>query len=107
MLLHDAVAYSQTQTGAFVFALLGLCLGSEEWIVDAMQMLALDSCPGVLDADQHATCAAEGGDAKGRAGCAVHGVFRVQNQIEDDLLELAAIAVNEWELRIEVGFHAN
>ena len=38
---------------------------------------------------------------------AEHGVLRVQHQVEDDLLQLAVVAVNARKLRIEVGLDAN
>ena len=53
--LHDAIADCQTEAGAFVLALLRLGLGGEKGIVDAVEMLALDSAAGVLDAYEYAT----------------------------------------------------
>ncbi len=40
-------------------------------------------------------------------GRAEHGVLRVQQQVEEDLLQLAAVAVDARELRIEIGLDAN
>ncbi len=47
------------------------------------------------------------GDAKRGVRRAEHRVLRVQHQVENDLLQLAAIAVNARQVRIEVGLDAN
>ena len=62
MLLHDAVADGEAEAGALVLALLRFALGGEEGIVDAVEVLSLDACAGVLNTDEHAACAVEGGD---------------------------------------------
>ncbi len=104
VLLHDAVADGEAKAGAFVLALLGFALGGEEGIVDAVEVLLLDAAAGVLNADDDATCAVEGGDLEGCVGGAEHRVLRVQHEVEDDLLELALVAVNAGEVWVEVGF---
>ena len=52
--------------------------------------------------------AVAGGDAGvSRSRVSVHGVLGVEHEVEDDLLELALVAVNARKVRVEVGFDAD
>src|SRR6202521_4464055 len=48
--LHDAVGDSNSKPGAAILAIRGRCLGSEKWIVDALNMFLRDARAGVRDA---------------------------------------------------------
>ncbi len=49
----------------------------------------------------------EGADAEGGVGDAVHGVLGVEQQVEDDLLQLALVALDGCERGGEVRFDAD
>src|ERR1700733_6804844 len=105
--LHDAVADGEAEPGAFVLSFLGLGLGGEKGIVDAVEVLLLDAITGVLNADHDATCAVEGCYLERCIGGSKHCVFCVQHEVQDHLLQLALVAVDAGEVWVEVGFDSN
>src|SRR5208283_5273962 len=97
--LNDAVADGEAQAGAALVS--GQSLGGKEGIVDALEMLGSDAGAGVGDVGFDLAID-DSSDAQSPA--ARHGVFGVQQQIEEDLLQLAGVAVYRRKLsgRIEI-----
>src|SRR5712672_3381075 len=104
MFAHDAQNDGQTKTGADAGR-----LGSEKGVKDArlnglgntwtfvayFQQPSLFCYAPCLHADNAASA------------LRFDGMPRIANQVHQDLLELPGIAVDEWEHRIEIEFHAN
>src|ERR1700730_9571032 len=107
MLLHDPIADGKSEPGAFVRAILRLGLRRKKWIVDAVEMFPFDPASGVLDSHQHTPGTVEGCNLERCVRGSEHGVLRVQHQVENDLLQLALIAVDAREVCIEVRLDAN
>ena len=89
VLLNDAVADREAEAGAAFVA--GQGLGGEERIVDALEMLGSDAGTGVGDKGFD-VAVDQSNDAQ--APASGHGVFGVQEQVEEDLLQLAGVAVD-------------
>jgi hypothetical protein len=81
MLLDYTVADGQAQAGA---AAIGF--GGEEWVENAMNVLARNACAGVGDFDFDAAIVSGCADFKHAAGR--HCVTSVQEQVKKDLLKL-------------------
>ena len=97
MLLNDTVGHRKSQAGAFARA-----LGGEERIVDAVQILRRDAVAGVGDFDaRRPVLRAQVRTSSVPPRC--HGVARVQEQIQEHLLQLAGVAVTGGQIRIEIG----
>src|SRR6266851_1124216 len=107
VLLHDSVGDSESESGALVGTLVRLRLGGKEWIVDTVEVLPLDSCTRILDANEHPARSAERRDPERCTRRSEHRVLRVQHQVQDYLLQLATIPMNARKLRIQVCFDAN
>src|SRR5579871_825330 len=107
MLLHDAIAYGKAETCALVLAISRLGLGGEEWIEDTLQVFRRDASAEILYEEDDTADGFAGGDADARVGGAMHGVASVEQKVESDLLQLALVAVNPREARVELRFHAN
>ena len=84
VLLHDTVSYGQAKPRTLPR---GLC--SEEWVVDARQVIVSDTLPGVLDIDPGARAVVPGPDSEGAA--AVHRVARIQDKVEENLLQFSGV----------------
>src|SRR5580704_14420379 len=91
VLLDDAVSDRKPQPGAATVAGLGFVLGGEERIVDAGDVFLRDARAGVGDLYLHVVPVA-GCDLECAAGG--HGVFGVEEQVEENLLEFAGVAVD-------------
>src|SRR5918993_3937952 len=90
VLLHDAVGDGEAEAGAAPDA-----LGREERVVEAGDVLGRDADAGVDDLDGDGAvgaAAALGGRAERDATARGDGVARVQQQVREDLLELARVA---------------
>jgi hypothetical protein len=96
VLLNDAVAHGKAEAGAAALAGFGRGFGSKEWIVNALEVLGGDAGAGVGD-DGFDVAVGHGGDAQ--FASLRHGVLGVEQQIEEDLLQLAGIAVDARQLR--------
>src|SRR5580704_8023933 len=96
--LHDAVGDSEPKPCAFVLSSLRLGLSGKERIVDAVKVLSLDTCAGVLDAHQHPPCAVEGCNLQRCVWCSKHRVLCVQHKIQNHLLQLALVSVDTEEV---------
>src|SRR5580698_10142218 len=91
MFLDDAVGDRKAETGATWLAFARRSLGGKERIVNALNVLGGNAAPGVGHA--HAdTLAVDRGYAQRAA--ARHGVFRVQEQVQEHLLQSSRIALN-------------
>src|SRR5882724_11034699 len=107
MLLHDSVADGKSETGALMRPILRLGLRRKEGVVDAVQMFLFDAASGILDPYQHTSGSVEGRNLERCVRGSEHRILRVQHQVQNDLLQLALVAVNACEVRIEVRLHAN
>ena len=81
-------------------------LGGEEGVEDAVEVLGGDTRAGVADFEDHKVAGAVGAGAERKEGVAyaLHGVACVEHEVEDDLLELALVAVDAREVGVEPGF---
>ena len=98
MFAHNSVGNRKTQTGA-----LARGLGGEERIVDTTQMFRGNSRTGVPDFRIDGAIVAPG--ANGQRTALLHRVARVQEKVEEHLLQLACIALDGREriFKIEIG----
>src|SRR6476646_2686678 len=96
MLLNDSVSNRQTQAGSFARTLRG-----EEWIVNLVQIFGANACAGI--ADIHAGTRFLAPRTHLESPAALHGVARVEEQVEEYLLQFAGVAVDRPQLRIEFG----
>src|ERR1700689_2429843 len=108
VLLNDAVSDGEAEAGAAGLAVAARGLGGEERIVDAAQVLGSDAGAAVGNGDADVAVDLSG-DAQGPAfagfrGGSGHGVFSVQEEIEEDLLQLAGIAHDARKVGHETGF---
>ena len=71
-----------------------------------MQVVAVDSCAGVLNAHNHSSCHLAGRDLQRRIRCAKHRILGVQQQVQDNLLQFALVAMDFLQQWIEVGLDA-
>src|SRR5208283_1835682 len=95
MLLNDTVRDGKTEAGAFVRT-----LGGEEGIVDAAEMLGRDAVAGIRYVDLDG--AAFPPRANFQSASARHGVAGVEEEIQEDLLELARVAVDGRQAGVEI-----
>jgi len=105
--LHDAVADRKPEPVPLRCPSCGVGLGGKERIVDAMEMLALDAIAGVLNGDKDVFPSVFCCDPQGGVRCAVHGIFGVQHEVQNDLLQLALVPVDQGKRGIEVRLDAN
>src|SRR3989338_369136 len=98
VLLDDAVADGQAQAGAPAGG-----LGGEEGVVDLAQVLRGDADAGVADLDLDAAVVVAGAD--GELAALRHGVAGVDQQVQEDLLELAGVAADDRQGLVQLGFH--
>src|ERR1700722_2117925 len=93
MFAHNAISDRKPQAGSLAGALSG-----EEWIVDPLQVLRGYTLPIVTYIDARKPVRVPGLDRQpgGSTGGAalLHGVARIQEQIQENLLQLAGIALH-------------
>src|SRR5580658_6952788 len=100
--LDDAVGDGKAEAGAAGLAFARRSLGGEERIVNALNMLRGNAGSGIGDADADAL-PVERGHAQRAA--ARHGVFCVQEQVQEHLLQSSRIALNGGQLRFRRVVH--
>lgn len=91
VLLNNPVGDRQSQPRAPRLASPRLGLGGKEWVVNSLYMLRRNASSGVRDYDADAVAV-----QRGYTQCASvrHGIFRVQKQIQENLLQPPSIALN-------------
>src|ERR1700678_4786050 len=82
VLLNDAVAYREAEARAAALTGLGRGFGSKEWVINALEVLGGDAGAGVGD-DGFDMPVGDGGYAQ--LASLRHGVFRIEQQVEEDL----------------------
>src|SRR5689334_11793699 len=98
MFLHDTVADRKAEAGALAGG-----LGSEERIVDAVQVLWSDAVAGIDHVDARA--AVIGCRLHFQHSPSLHGVPRIEEQIQKHLLQLSRIAVHRGQCWLESRTH--
>src|ERR1700677_4202807 len=98
VLLDDAVADCQSQSCAAPLALANRRLGGKERVVDALYVFERDARAGVGDIDRHMPVRL-GGHPQRSTGR--HRVLGIQKQVEKDLLQLAGVTQNRWQVILE------
>src|SRR5437868_180809 len=99
VLLDNSIAHGETESGAATLSFAGFYFCREEWIVDAIQVLWRNTGPGVGDYDSNSVTVL-GGDFQSAA--IRHRILGVQEEIKEDLLQLAAVAHDAREISIEI-----
>src|SRR5271156_994100 len=89
VLLDDAVGYGEPKACATPFSLFRRRLGREERVVDALQVLWSNACPGIRNSD---TYVAIDFSRNAQRSTPVHRVLRIEKEIQKDLLQFARIA---------------
>src|ERR1700691_739158 len=102
VLLDDPVGHSQAHAGAFAHPFSG-----EARIVAALDMLGRDTVAGV--GNIHARAGFLGPSSHREHAPAIHGIARVEEQIQENLLQLARVAVHGRQAagEIQLHFHAH
>src|SRR5713101_7679843 len=98
--LDDAVGDRKSKTRAAILAFRGRRLGSEKWIVDALNVFLRNARVGVRDAHadefavqrRHLQDSAPG-----------HRVLGIQEQIKKHLLQAPGVALNQRKVFVEIG----
>jgi hypothetical protein len=98
VLLQDAVGHREPQAGTAADA-----LGRVERVVDALDVLAPDAVAGVLHLDDHGVLV--GARHQREPAAARHRVARVQDQVEEDLLDPVLVAADLRQLRRQLLAH--
>src|SRR6266851_7177581 len=91
MFLNDAVGDGKSQAGASGLAFAGRGLGGKERIVDALDVLGSDARSRVGYAHANALAVQSGHAQPAAAG---HGVFGVQEQVQEHLLQSPRVPLN-------------
>ena len=63
-----------------------------------MEVGGIDTRSGIRDLDDGMAVCGEGPDANERTGRAMHCVAGIQHQVQDDLLELALVALHGGQI---------
>jgi len=107
--LDDAIGYGEAEASAFALAVAWCALGGEEGIVDAQHVLGRDAVARICDLQHDALAALAGGHAQGAAAglAADDGVLRVEEEIEQHLLQLALVAVDGGQIVCQARVHFN
>src|ERR1700733_11072735 len=82
VLAHDAIRHREAQASSFADPFSG-----EKWIVDSLQMLGRNALSAICYFDASEAIFVPSSDCQGTAG--LHGVTRIQEKIQEDLLQLA------------------
>ena len=98
VLLHDPVRDRQPEPGALADA-----LGGEERVVDAPDVLAADPVAGVAHLDHHGVVV--GMRAQRQPAAARHRVARVQDQVEEHLLDAVLVAAHRRHVLRQLAPH--
>src|SRR5450432_4403639 len=98
--LKYAVGDGEPKTRAAILAFARCVLGGEKRIVDATDVFLSDSGTGVRDRDIH-SLAVRRGDPQSSSP-ARHGILRIQEQIQEHLLQAAGTAVNSRQVLVQV-----
>src|SRR6185369_16072342 len=102
MLLNDSVSHGKTQAGAFALAFTRGRFGGEERVVDALDVFLRDTAAGV--GDDHADPVPVGGGYTERSALR-HGVARVQEQVQEYLLQASRITADKGQVVGQFVFH--
>src|SRR5579864_4901173 len=100
MLLDDAIAYREAQTGAAPSGFRG-----EERIKNTREIFALNAHARVGHFDFYSAVICATSYFEHPAGR--HGVFGVQEKIEENLLQAITRSQNAWQLGIQIFDHLN
>src|SRR5579862_4956013 len=92
---HDAISHRKPQSRSLASA-----LGSEERIIDALQVLGCDALPIVTYIDACKPIRVPGLD--GEPPPLFHGVARIQEEVQENLLQLAGISLHTWQAFLEI-----
>src|SRR5260370_9385108 len=100
MFLDDAVTYRETEAGSAASGFSG-----EERIKDAMNVFAGNAAAGVRHFDFDAAIVR--GSANFQHSSAGHGITRVQEKVQEDLLQLVGRATDGWKRFAQLLHHLN
>src|SRR5215831_10422367 len=104
MLLDDSIGNGKSKAGAAILALLRGRLGGEERIVDALNVFLRDAGAGIRNPDTHGitvlSCYIE-------QTASWHGVFGVQEQVQEDLLQAPCVSLDGRQVSAEIALHLN
>ena len=92
VLLHDSVGDREAEAGTLALALRGIALRCKERIVDAAEDVLGHTDAVILNAQADGCAGVVRGNADARVLAALQRVLRVQDEVDEDLLELAAVA---------------
>src|SRR5437660_4980051 len=102
--LNDAVGHRQTQASSAVLSLARSGFGGEERIVNALNMFRSDARTSVGDADGNQGAI---GGCNTQGSAAGHGVFGIQEQVQEYLLQSTRVTLNRRNGRSEFVMHLN
>src|ERR1700683_3423570 len=98
VLLNDSVGHCQTQTGSFAAT-----LGSEEGVVNALDVLGGDAMASVRNIYTGTGFLAPCPDRKHTTP--LHGIPRIEEQIQEDLLQFAGVAMHRRQAGGQIQTH--
>src|ERR1044071_4687932 len=101
--LNDSVSYGEAQARATRLPLTRDVLGGEEGIVNLVDMFRRNARAAVTDIYLHAVTIGRA-DVQ-RAALARHGIFGIEEQVQEHLLQFAGIAMDERQSGIEFSLH--
>src|SRR5882724_10920072 len=99
MLLNNAVGHRQAQARSFTLAFTRRGFGGEEWIVDALDMLLRNARPGVRHDHTYAIAV---GCRHPQPSALGHRVPRVQEQVQEDLLQAPGITADQRQMSRQI-----
>src|SRR5579864_1898832 len=103
MLLNDSVRDRQSKARAARLAFTRNVLGGKERVINLVDMLRRNAGAAVTDVDLDAVSVGRA-DVQ-RATFARHGVFGVQEQVQEHLLQLSGVAMDQRQSRVQIGLH--
>src|SRR6185312_2218199 len=103
VLLHDSIGDREAQARTLAVALRGITLRCKERIVDAAEHGLGHADAVVLHAQVDGCAGVVRGDADARGLAALERVLGVQDEVDEDLLQLAAVARDLGQRSIEGG----
>src|SRR5579863_7160473 len=98
VLAHDTVRHREAQASSFPGT-----FGCEKRIIDALQMLGRDALPAISYFDAGEPLFVPSANRQRTAG--LHGVARVQEQIQKYLLQFAGIRLHARQTRFQAQLH--